>query len=211
MGIIDEPTHTLHARNVTKSFGPHPVLRGVSLSVGPGEIVGVVGENGSGKSTLLKILMGLTAPDSGTVVSDTTLGYCPQETSLFDALTVNENFRYFATAYGLVRLGDGWVAERDRLIDYFGFSAYQDRLVSRLSGGTRQKLNLSIALLHAPRTLILDEPYSGFDWETYVRFWEFVDEHRAAGGGLLIVSHLVTERSKFDRVYDLRDGLMTCA
>jgi len=76
-----------------------------------------------------------------------------------------------------------------------------------VSGGTRQKLNLALALMHEPTLLLLDEPYSGFDWETYVRFWEMGERRRDAGMGILIVSHFLTERERLDRVYELRDGV----
>ena len=75
-----------------------------------------------------------------------------------------------------------------------------------MSGGTRQKLNLALALMHDPHVLLLDEPYSGFDWETYVRFWEMAERRRDQGMGILIVSHLLAERERLDRVYELRDG-----
>ena len=83
--------------------------------------------------------------------------------------------------------------------------------VEELSGGTRQKLNLALALMHEPELLLLDEPYAGFDWETYLRFWEMSERRRDAGMGILIVSHLLAERERLDRMYELRDGrICTC-
>ena len=201
----------LRADGITKSFGRHTVLQGVSLEMHRGEIAGIIGENGTGKSTLLKILVGLLVPDSGSVVSDGLIGFCPQETVLFEALTVHENFQYFATAYGLSNEISAWQDEKNSLLEHFGFAEYETRLVSQLSGGTKQKLNLALALLHSPDILILDEPYSGFDWETYLRFWEYTDELRQHGKSVLIVSHLVNDRSKFDAIYDLKDGTLKCA
>ena len=75
-----------------------------------------------------------------------------------------------------------------------------------MSGGTRQKLNLALALMHQPKLLLLDEPYSGFDWETYLRFWEMSEKRRAEGMGILIVSHLLAERDRLDRMYELCEG-----
>jgi ABC-type multidrug transport system ATPase subunit len=80
--------------------------------------------------------------------------------------------------------------------------------VNTLSGGTQQKLNLTLALMHGPRLLLLDEPYQGFDWETYLRFWDLAAELRARGCGVLIISHLVFEQHRFDTLYQLRDGRM---
>ena len=95
---------------------------------------------------------------------------------------------------------------RDGLLDELGFAKYLDYRVEALSGGTRQKLNLALALLHEPQLLLLDEPYSGFDWETYLRFWEMAERRRADGMGILIVSHLLAERERLTHIYELRDG-----
>ncbi|MCA1625606.1 MAG: ABC transporter ATP-binding protein [Acidobacteria bacterium] len=201
------------AEHIDKSYGKHIVLKDVSLEMQRGEIVGIVGENGAGKSTLLKILMGLLAPDAGNVVSQGIVGYCPQEAVLFETLTVSENFLYFATAYGLRRtkIENSWEEAKNNLLDYFRFGQYENRLVSELSGGTKQKLNLSLALLHSPDILILDEPYSGFDWETYLRFWSYTEELQSKGKSILVVSHLVNDRSKFNSLYALKEGNLECA
>jgi ABC-2 type transport system ATP-binding protein len=204
----------LAADGVRKSFGKGPpwhrrrvdVLRGASLRVGPGELVGLVGENGSGKSVLIQIIVGLLAPDGGSVVRSGALGYCPQEPVLWDKLTVGEHLQLFSDAY---RLPAAVARESsERLMGELGFARYLDYRVEDLSGGTRQKLNLALALLHDPQLLLLDEPYSGFDWETYTRFWAMAEQRRAAGAGILIVSHLLPERDRLSRVLELRDGVI---
>jgi ABC-2 type transport system ATP-binding protein len=197
---------------VTKSFSSGPpwrrrrveVLRGASLEVRPGELVGLVGENGSGKSTLMQVIVGLLSRDGGTLSAPARLGYCPQQPLLWDKLTVDEHFELFARAYAL----DDQTASaaRDGLLDELGFAKYVGYRVEELSGGTRQKLNLALALLHDPQLLLLDEPYAGFDWETYLRFWEMAERRRATGMGILIVSHLLAERERLTRIYELRDG-----
>jgi ABC-2 type transport system ATP-binding protein len=197
---------------VTKSFSSGPpwhrrrveVLRGASLEVGPGELVGLVGENGPGKSTLMQVIVGLLARDAGTLAAPARLGYCPQKPLLWDKLTVDVHFELLARAYGLDDQTAG--AARDGLLDELGFAKYVGYRVEELSGGTRQKLNLALALLHDPRQLLLDEPYAGFDWETCLRFWEMAERRRAHGMGILIVSHLLAERERLTRIYELRDG-----
>jgi ABC-type multidrug transport system ATPase subunit len=202
----------LRAEDVYKSYhrGIPPrrrtveVLRGASLMVCKGELVGLVGENGSGKSTLMQIIVGLSSRDAGVIWREGRVGYCPQQPMVWEKLTVNEHFELFARAYGM----DDEARERAvaALLDELQFEDYRRYRVEELSGGTRQKLNLALALMHAPRVLLLDEPYSGFDWETYVRFWEMSERRRDEGMGILIVSHMLAERERLDRVYELRDG-----
>ena len=202
----------LSVTEVTKSFrhGLWPlganvsVLQGASLEVRPGELVGLVGENGSGKSTLMQIIVGLLKRDGGNVELRGALGYCPQLPELWDKLTVAEHLRMFAAAYRLDELTAK--ANTDRLLEELGFIRYLDYRVEALSGGTRQKLNLALALLHEPQVLLLDEPYAGFDWETYLRFWDMSAARRADGMAILIVSHLLGERERLDRIYTLKDG-----
>ena len=181
------------------------VLRGASMMVCTGELVGLVGENGSGKSTLMQIVVGLLGRDGGSVEQFGRLGYCPQVPMLWDKLTVDEHFTLFAHAYSLDQERKKQAVER--LLAELRFERYRRHRVEELSGGTRQKLNLALALMHEPTLLLLDEPYSGFDWETYVRFWEMGERRRDAGMGILIVSHFLTERERLDRVYELRDGV----
>jgi ABC-2 type transport system ATP-binding protein len=180
------------------------VLKGATFDVAAGELVGLVGENGSGKSTLMQIIVGMMRADAGSVSPPARLGYCPQQPMLWDKLTVDEHFELFAGAYGL----DEATCERAvaDLLEELRFAKYRRYRVGELSGGTRQKLNLALALLHDPELLLLDEPYAGFDWETYLRFWEMSERRRDAGMGILIVSHLLAERGRLNRMYELRDG-----
>ena len=217
--LVEPPAHNdaavttvLGVRDVTKSFASGPpwhrrrtgVLKGASLQVGPGELVGLVGENGSGKSTLMQIVVGMLARDGGDVARPGRLGYCPQQPLLWDKLTVAEHFELFGEAYDLDP--DQAAASRDALLAELGFERYLEYRVEELSGGTRQKLNLALALLHDPQLLLLDEPYAGFDWETYLRFWDMAETRRQAGMGILVVSHLLSERDRLTRIYELRDG-----
>ncbi len=180
------------------------VLKGADLEVRASELVGLVGENGSGKSTLMQIVVGLLKRDGGDVERPDRLGYCPQVPMVWEKLTVSEHFQLFAEAYGL---GDDAAKRAEgSLLEELQFGRYRDFRIEELSGGTRQKLNLALALMHEPELLLLDEPYSGFDWETYVKFWKMSERRRDGGMGILIVSHLLAERERLDRIYSLADG-----
>jgi ABC-2 type transport system ATP-binding protein len=194
----------LEARDVQKAYGKHHVLRGADLTVRAGQLIAVVGENGAGKSTLLKTLAGTLPADSGQVRLTGTLGYCPQDPVLNDNLTVGQHLRYFAAAY---RLPD--LRRAEELLDQLGYRRYRQEVVGALSGGTRQKLNLTLALLHDPDVLLLDEPYQGFDWDTYLRFWGLVTDLRSRGKAVVIITHLVFEQDRFDTLADLIDGRLT--
>ena len=182
------------------------VLTGADIEVRAGEIVGIVGENGSGKSTLMKILVGVLDHDTGTVERTGTVGWCPQDPLLYDRLTVSETFRLFGAGYGMSR--EEIDAAKQRLADELDFEQYLDYRVDQLSGGNRQKINLSVALMHDPDVLMLDEPYTGFDWETYLRFWDMAQDLANDGTAVVMISHLIEERSRLDRVYEVRDGLV---
>ncbi len=180
------------------------VLKGSDLEMRPGEIVGLVGENGSGKSTLMKVLVGDLVADSGVVERTESFGYCPQVPVLYERLTTDEHLALFGAAYGL---GQSDLARsRAALYEELDFARFADSRVEELSGGTRSKLNLALAMVHDPALLCLDEPYAGFDWDTYQRFWELSGDRRDAGSSLLIISHFIADEERFDRIYDLIDG-----
>ena len=210
--IASPGQHLLYASAVRKAYRrgwwprrrTFPVLKGSDLMMHAGEIVGLVGENGSGKSTLMKVLVGDLAADSGQVDRTDSFGYCPQVPVLYERLSYDEHLDLFGAAYGL-ELEELAIA-RDRLYEDLDFSRFADTRVEELSGGTRSKLNLTLAMLHDPALLFLDEPYAGFDWDTYQRFWEMTGERRQAGASLLIISHFIADEERFDRIYDLIDG-----
>ena len=194
----------LKAKNIYKSYGKKEILRGVSLELNRGKIYGIAGENGSGKSTLLKALIGYNKVDSGLVNINGKFGYCPQIAHFFEELTVKEHFNYFSAAYEI----DPEVAENSIhfLLDKLNFERYYNHRISELSSGTIQKLNLSISLLNFPDLLVLDEPYNGFDWDTYLKFWELTAELKERGLTVLIVSHFLNDLSRFDTSFELKNG-----
>jgi ABC-2 type transport system ATP-binding protein len=191
----------LTAQGIRKSFGRRQVLTGLDLEVAAGEMVAVVGENGTGKTTLLRILAGDLRPDAGSVVTGGRVGYCPQIVVLDEALTVDQNVRYFQAAYGIAS-----ARRADELIERLGYAGCRAQRAGTLSGGTKQKLSLTLALMHDPPVLLLDEPYQGFDWQTYLAFWDMTGELRDRGTATVVISHLVFEQERFDRVCHLTGG-----
>jgi ABC-2 type transport system ATP-binding protein len=194
---------SLSASGIARAFGRHEVLRAVTFAARPGEMVGIVGENGAGKSTLLRILAGLLRPSRGHLDVRGRIGYCPQEAQVHLGLTIDQNLEWFRAAY---RLGDTHRA--GELMDLLSLRRHEGTLVSDLSGGTQQKLNLILAVMHDPDVLLLDEPYQGFDWETYLRFWGLAEQVRDAGRVIVIISHLLYERARFDTLLRLQDGML---
>jgi ABC-type multidrug transport system ATPase subunit len=181
-----------------------PVLTGAELTLSEGEVVGLVGENGSGKTTLMRILVGDLAADSGTVELSGTMGYCPQQPVVYPRLTCDEHFELFGGAYRMTPTAEREM--RRALYDELGFERFASTRADQLSGGTLAKLNLGLALLPDPDVLLLDEPYAGFDWDTYQKFWGMVGERRSRGRSVLIISHFVADEQRFDRIVKLRDG-----
>jgi len=210
--LESSPPSVLTAEGIEKSFRrgiwpfthPHQVLRGVDLTLQPGEVVGLVGENGSGKSTIMKILVGELRADAGTVTRSGILGYCPQQPVVYERLTCDEHIELFARAYRMTHEAERR-ARRD-LYEALGFERYAGARADRLSGGTLAKLNLTLAMLADPQVLLLDEPYAGFDWDTYLKFWDLVAARRDAGKSVLIISHFVADEQRFDRIVKLCDG-----
>jgi ABC-2 type transport system ATP-binding protein len=191
----------LSATDIRKSFRRKSVLDGAGLGVRAGEVVAVVGENGSGKTTLLRICAGLLPADSGDVFAAGHIGYCPQEPGVFDLLTAEEHMVLFGRAVGLAR---GAAIHQGRtLLEEFGFPVGEQLVAKELSGGARQKLNVALALLGDPRILLLDEPYQGFDRGTYVSFWHHVQRWREKGRGVVVVTHMLAELDRVDRVVEL--------
>ena len=197
-------TALLAADDVHKSYGRRHVLRGASFEAHAGQLVAILGENGSGKSTLLRILAGTGDLDRGRVRREGRVGYCPQDHVLYPYLTIDEHLDLFARAYGLGReLARERTAELAERLD---FSRHRSHVVEELSGGTRQKLNLAIALLHDPAIVLLDEPYAGLDIESYRAFVAWADDAKRAGKCIVVITHLALDADRFDAVLHLREG-----
>jgi ABC-type multidrug transport system ATPase subunit len=187
--------------DVCKRFGRVTVLDHVDLCVDRSEIVALTGENGAGKSTLLRICAGLLPADSGKVHVGGRIGYCPQAPGLFELLTADDHLVMFGRAAGMSRADA--LARGRAILDEFGYPLHERVVTRDLSGGTRQKLNLALSLLTDPAILLLDEPYQGFDRGTYVNFWDHCNTWREAGKSVVVVTHMLAELDRVDRVVEL--------
>lgn len=190
------------ADGISKSLGGRSVLSGANVQANAGEVVAIVGANGSGKTTLLRICAGLLDPDDGEIQRSDRIGYCPQEPGLVDLLNADEHLVLFGSGLGLNRR-EALAAGRQTL-ESIGFPVGNHIVVRDLSGGTRQKLNLALALLGDPDLLLLDEPYQGFDLGSYIDFWGHVDSWRLQGKAVVIVTHLLAESQRVDHTVELQ-------
>jgi ABC-type multidrug transport system ATPase subunit len=197
----EQRDHQLVASGIHKRYGRTIILDGVDLAVRAGEVVALTGENGAGKSTLLRICAGLLRADRGSVRVTGRIGYCPQATGLFELLTADDHLVMFGRGVGMTR--EEGLRRGHEILDEFDFPLH-DKLVTRdMSGGTRQKLNLALALLADPSVLLLDEPYQGFDHGTYVNFWDHCAKWRSDGRAVVVVTHMLAELDRVDRVVEL--------
>ena len=195
--------------NVVKSFGTLKALDNVTLRVRQGEIYGLLGPNGAGKTTLIRSIVGLVAPESGTVtvlgqlMPDLDIlgrvGYMTQAAALYPDLSVEENLRFFAAISG----ADSNVDEALKLVE---LDQRRKSVVATLSGGLRQRCSLACALVHRPRLLLLDEPTVGVDPQLRVQFWDHFRDMAAAGTTIVVSSHVMDEAERCQRLGLLRFG-----
>jgi len=191
------------AAGVEKSFRSKQVLRGATLAVEAGESIALIGENGAGKSTFMSICAGVVTPDAGSIEVNGRLGWCPQHSGLVDLLSADEHIALMAEGVADPEAGRRRVYD---LLEVLGFDR-SDRTISReLSGGQRQKLNLALTILDDPQLLLLDEPYQGFDHGTYVNLWDQIERWTDEGRAVIVITHLLAERSRVSRVAEVSAG-----
>ncbi len=201
---------------LTKTFGKFTAVNAISFEVHEGEIFGFLGANGAGKTTALKMLTGLLSPSSGKASVagfdigkqpeqvKRRIGYMSQKFSLYEDLTIRENIRLFGGIYGL-KMSD-IRSKTEALLEKLQLGEEADKLVGSLPLGWKQKLAFSVALLHEPRIVFLDEPTSGVDPITRRQFWELIYEAAAAGVTLMVTTHYMDEAEYCDRVSIMVDG-----
>ncbi len=206
----------IDAVDLTRRFGAFTAVDRISFDVARGEVFGFLGANGAGKTTAIRMLTGLLAPSGGSarvaghdVATEAEavkrdIGYMSQRFSLYEDLTARENIRLYGGIYGLSRAA---VRERTaRLLARLGLEAHADTLVRAIPLGWRQKLACSVALLHEPKVVFLDEPTSGVDPITRRQFWEMIYEAAAGGTTVLVTTHYMDEAEYCDRLSIMVSG-----
>ncbi len=201
-------------RNISKSYGDVNALLDINLGIGQGEVFGLIGPDGAGKTSLFRILCTLLLPGSGTatihgmdVVKDykairRITGYMAGRFSLYQDLTVEENLNFYATVFG------SSVEENYDLIKdiYSHIEPFKNRRAGKLSGGMKQKLALSCALIHRPRILVLDEPTTGVDAVSRKEFWDMLIQLKSHDITILVSTPYMDEAELCDRVALIQDG-----
>jgi len=206
----------IEVQDFRKSYGKVEAVRGVSFAVETGEIFGLIGPDGAGKTTLLRTVCTLLQPDAGAVRVggwDVTrdireirsrLGYMPQQFSLYPDLTVQQNLQFFAE---LFQVSQKERARRlEQLYRFSRLELFKNRRAADLSGGMKQKLALSCALIHTPEILILDEPTYGVDPVSRQEFWQILHEIQSEGTTILVSTAYMDEAEQCDRVALIFEG-----
>lgn len=201
-------------QHISKSYGNIPALQDITLDIQPGELFGLIGPDGAGKTSLFRILTTLLLADSGTasvcgldVVRGykeirNRVGYMPGRFSLYQDLTVEENLNFFATVFNTT-VEENYDLVRDI---YVQIEPFKKRKAGKLSGGMKQKLALSCALIHRPEVLFLDEPTTGVDPVSRVEFWDMLDRLKKEGITILVSTPYMDEASRCDRIALMRSG-----
>ena len=190
-------------QGVQKKFGSLQALDGVTLRVRSGEIYGLLGPNGAGKTTLIRSIVGLVAPDAGTVSvlglrmpnveNLRNVGYMTQQAALYPGLSVEENVQFFAAVNG----AESGVTDALKLVE---LDQRRKSVVTTLSGGMRQRCSLACAIVHRPKLLLLDEPTVGLDPQLRVRFWDSFRKMADGGTTIVVSSHVMDEAERCQRL-----------
>lgn len=206
--------NAIEIKNISKSYGEIKALDNVSFEVKKGELFGLIGPDGAGKTTLFRLLTTLINPDAGSATVDgldmikdyreirTRVGYMPGRFSLYPDLSVEENLQFFAAIFGVT------VQQSYHLIEpiYKQIEPFKTRRAGKLSGGMKQKLALSCALIHCPSVLFLDEPTTGVDAVSRSEFWDMLSNLKKQGITILVSTPYMDEASRCDRIALMNEG-----
>ncbi|HVZ47974.1 MAG TPA: ABC transporter ATP-binding protein [Gemmatimonadaceae bacterium] len=206
----------IDATALTRRFGSFTAVDAITFHVRPGEVFGFLGANGAGKTTAMRMLIGLLTPTEGeatvagwSVATESeqirrNIGYMSQKFSLYDDLTVGENVELYGGIYGLT---DAEIRDRrSALLARLGLATHERSFVKSLPLGWKQQLAFSVALLHRPKIVFLDEPTGGVDPITRRKFWEMIYETAAGGTAVLVTTHYLDEAEYCDRLSIMVDG-----
>ncbi|MEO5996285.1 MAG: ABC transporter ATP-binding protein [Chitinophagaceae bacterium] len=209
-------TPVIKTDKLTKRFGAFVAANEITFEVYPGEIFGFLGANGAGKTTAMRMLCGLSKPSSGTATVagfdiykqpgkiKANIGYMSQKFSLYEDLTVLENIRFFAGIYGLT---NKQIKEKsEKLIQQLGLQKETKKLVGSLPLGWKQKLSFSVAVLHHPAIVFLDEPTGGVDPVTRRQFWDLIYDASETGVTVFVTTHYMDEAEYCNRISIMVDG-----
>lgn len=206
----------IQTNKLTKRYGSFTAADAITFEVQQGEIFGFLGANGAGKTTAMRMLCGLSIPTSGeatiagfdiykqTEQIKKNIGYMSQKFSLYDDLTVTENISFFGGIYGLSNVQ--LKRKRDELITRLGLGQEANKLVASLPLGWKQKLSFSVAVLHEPKVVFLDEPTGGVDPVTRRQFWDLIYEASAGGVTIFVTTHYMDEAEYCNRISIMVDG-----
>lgn len=211
-----EEQNIITVKNLNKTFGNFTAVNNISFEVKKGEIFGFLGANGAGKTTAMKMLIGISKPTSGDAfvagfdvksqseMVKKSIGYMSQRFSMYDDLTIRENIMFFGGIYGLSKK---LIREKaNQLIEKLGLQEASNKLVGDLPLGWKQKLSFSVALLHEPQIVFLDEPTSGIDPIARRQFWEMIYEEANKGTTIFVTTHYMDEAEYCNRVSIMVEG-----
>jgi ABC-2 type transport system ATP-binding protein len=213
-GTLEEPVVVID--KLVKQFGKLRAVDNLSMTIHAGETYGLIGPNGSGKTTLIRMVVGLVRPTSGTiqVMNErmpngkvaAQLGYMTQLTALYNDLTARENMRFFCNVYGL--RGKDQQRRIDEMLARVELADRADSVVSKFSGGMKQRLSLACALVHKPRLALLDEPTVGVDPELRRSFWDYFAQLNKEGVTIVVSTHHLDEAVRCTRLGLMRAGAL---
>lgn len=208
----------IHTNKLTKRFGDFVATNEITFDVTAGEIFGFLGANGAGKTTAMRMLCGLSTPSSGqatiagfdiykqTEEIKKNIGYMSQKFSLYEDLTIQENIQFFGGIYGLTN--KQLKEKSEALIEQLGLQNQTKKLVSELPLGWKQKLAFSVAIVHQPKIVFLDEPTGGVDPITRRQFWDLIYDAAAKGITVFVTTHYMDEAEYCNRISMMVDGVI---
>jgi ABC-2 type transport system ATP-binding protein len=212
------PETVIKTDKLTKRFGDFVATNEITFEVTAGEIFGFLGANGAGKTTAMRMLCGLSTPSSGratiagfdiygqTEQIKKNIGYMSQKFSLYEDLTIKENIQFFGGIYGL---SDKQLKEKsEQLIEQLGLQDQSKKMVGALPLGWKQKLSFSVAILHQPKIVFLDEPTGGVDPVTRRQFWDLIYDAAAKGITVFVTTHYMDEAEYCNRISMMVDGVI---